>query len=442
MRNNRGCVALSDTTLANGVMRVHDRGGAGTGRLLQLEGLRGLAAFAVVVWHFLWAFAPWELGTVAGWPSQDLIGRVTVALMDGPAAVALFFVLSGFVIPLRLFRSGRSRAVVEAAAKRWPRLAGLTLLAVLFAYALFRLGLFHYREAGHLTGSDWLASYGGAAPGKTPAPSLAGAVHEGLIGAFLNNNDAYDPVLWTMRHELLGSFLSMALALAICRLAMPACGAVLISAAALATALDPWLLSFVAGTGLAFVVCTRKAPMSALATSVFIGVGLFLFGYLEPTGAYWFIPVVQDAAGYRYDRIAVHTLSGLLIILGLLGNERIGRLFTAKPLLLMGRLSFPVYVFHFPLLCSLACGLFVVFRHSMSYGGSIILVAAIYAPAVLLTGYLLVRVDDMWGSWLNRLSGLLLARAARVWAVLAQDGRRCHAPRRSPQPATTGGTRH
>ena len=116
-------------------------------------------------------------------------------------------------------------------------------------------------------------------------------------------------------------------------------------------------------------------------------------------------------------------MSGLLIILGLVSNERIGRAFTAKPLLLMGRLSFPVYVFHFPLLCSLGCGLFVMFRQSMSYEGSIVIVAAIYASAVLLTGGLLVRVDDAWGAWLNRLSSLLLAQAARALAPLLNDGR-------------------
>lgn len=415
---------MSDTAAIHQVVRARTGGGIGTGKLLQLEGLRGLAAMTVVVWHFLWAFAPWELGPVAGWPTQGLAGSVATALMDGPAAVALFFVLSGFVIPLRLFRSGQSRTVVEAAAKRWPRLAGLTLLAVLFAWVLFHFDLFHYREAGALTGSDWLASYGGRAPGRMPRPSLAGAVHEGLVGAFVNNADTYDPVLWTMRHELFGSFLSMALALIIRPLSIPACGAVLIAAAALATAVDPWLLSFIAGTGLAFVIWTRQARLSTFATLIGISIGLFLFGYLEPVGAYSFIPVVQDAAGYRYDRIVLHTLSGLLIILGLVSNERIGRAVTAKPLLLMGRLSFPVYVFHFPLLCSLGCGLFVMFRQSMSYEGSIVLVAAIYATVVLLTGGLLVRVDDAWGAWLNRLSSLLLAQAARGFATLVEHRRR------------------
>ncbi len=411
------------------VMRAQTGHGMRVGRLLQLEGLRGLAAVTVVVWHFLWAFAPWELGAVAGWPAQGLAGNVATALMDGPAAVAVFFVLSGFVIPLRFFRSGQSRAVVEAAAKRWPRLAGLSVLAVLFAYGLFHFGLFHYREAGNLTGSDWLASYGGGVPGRVPTPSLTGALREGLLGAFLDKSDAYDPVLWTMRHELFGSFVSMALALVICRVSTKACGVVLISAAVLATAVDPWLLSFVAGTGLAFVVWTRRARLSAFATAVSISLGLFLFGYLEPVGAYSFVPVIQDAAGYRYDRILLHTVSGLLIILGLVSNEQVGRAFAAKPLLLLGRLSFPVYVFHFPLLCSLGCGLFVMFRQSMSYEATIVLVAAAYASAVLLTGGILVRLDDAWGAWLNRLSSFLLAQGARAVRTLSKDGHRCNVVR-------------
>ncbi len=421
---------MSDTPTMHDVMRTQTGRLINVGRLLQLEGLRGLAAVTVVVWHFLWAFAPWELGTVAGWPSQGLAGNVATALMDGPAAVAVFFVLSGFVIPLRFFRSGQSRALVQAVAKRWPRLAGLSVLAVLFAYGLFHFGLFRYREAGDLTGSDWLASYGGGAPGRMPTPSLTGALREGLVGAFLDESDAYDPVLWTMRHELFGSSLSLALALVICRVSVKACGIILISAVVLAIAVDPWLLSFVAGTGLAFVVWTRRGRLSAFATAVSISLGMFLFGYLEPVGAYSFVPVVQDAAGYRYDRIVLHTVSGLLIILGLVGNERVARAFSARPLLLLGRLSFPIYVFHFPLLCSLGCGLFITLRQSMSYQATIALVAAVYASALLLTGGLLVQVDDAWGVWLNRLSSLLLARGARALGILLKDGRRCNVLRR------------
>ena len=68
-------------------------------KLVQLEALRGLAAFIVVAWHFLWAFDPARIGIVDGFdPSSALLGSVSFASIDGPAAVTLFFVLSGFAM--------------------------------------------------------------------------------------------------------------------------------------------------------------------------------------------------------------------------------------------------------------------------------------------------------------------------------------------------------
>ena len=75
-------------------------------KLVQLEALRGLAAFIVVAWHFLWAFDPARIGIVDGFDhSAAMLGSVSFASIDGPAAVTLFFVLSGFVLPLGFFRS-------------------------------------------------------------------------------------------------------------------------------------------------------------------------------------------------------------------------------------------------------------------------------------------------------------------------------------------------
>lgn len=391
-----------------------DRVAVNPGKFLELEGLRGLAATIVVAWHFLWAFAPSELGSVAGSPGQGLVGSPIVAGIDGPAAVVLFFVLSGFVIPLRFFRSGEARTVLHAAARRWPRLAGLSILAVLFSYALFRFGLFHYREAAVVTGSDWLGEYGGGDPGGTLSLSLAGAVREGLVGAFVDKSDAYDPVLWTMRHELLGSFLSMGLALAIRRASVKASSGIVAYVALVAGAGDPWLVPFVAGTGLALVVSHRRMALGWLSTITSLGIGLFLFGYLEPAGAYSGIPVIQDAAGYRYDRILVHTLAAVLVMFGIITNQGAGRVLNVRPLLLLGRLSFPIYLFHFPLLCSLGCGLFLALREVTSYSGSTMIVAIIYAAAVLVTGVLFTRVDEAWGAWITRRTDSLLMSDPRI----------------------------
>ena len=232
-------------------------------KLVQLEALRGLAAFIVVAWHFLWAFDPARIGIVDGFdPSSAMLGSVSFASIDGPAAVTLFFVLSGFVLPLGFFRSGRTELVVRATAKRWLRLVCLVMLAVLLSWLLFRFGLYRHREAAQISQSAWLGTFGGSHPQEGFAPSLFSAVLEGSLFAFLREPDMYNPVLWTMHHEFLGSFVTFFLAITLWR-ARPAAAVWLLATAAVVVQFtDPYLFAFVAGTGLAWLMTRRDLHMS------------------------------------------------------------------------------------------------------------------------------------------------------------------------------------
>ena len=281
-------------------------------KLVQLEALRGLAAFIVVAWHFLWAFDPARIGIVDGFdPSSALLGSVGFASIDGPAAVTLFFVLSGFVLPLGFFRSGRTELVVRATAKRWLRLVCLVMLAVLLSWLLFRCGLYRHREAAQLSQSSWLGTFGGSHAQQGFTPSLPGAVLEGSLLAFLREPDMYDPVLWTMHHEFIGSFVTFFLAMILWR-ARPAAAAWLLATAAIAVHFtDPYLFAFVAGTGLAWIVSRCDLHLSPSMALVCIATGIFLFGYLEPRGSYAMFAALQDASPARFDRIAIHTASGV-----------------------------------------------------------------------------------------------------------------------------------
>ncbi len=378
-------------------------------KLVQLEALRGVAAFIVVAWHFLWAFDPARIGIVDGFdPSAALLGSVSFASIDGPAAVTLFFVLSGFVLPLGFFRSGRTELVVRATAKRWLRLVCLVMLAVLLSWILFRCGLYRHREAAQLSQSAWLGTFGGSHPGHGFQPSLPGALLEGSLFAFLREPDMYDPVLWTMHHEFLGSFVTFFLALLLRRTRPAAALWLLTTAAIVVHFTDPYLIAFVAGTGVAWLMSRSGLHLSPLAALGCIAAGIFLFGYLEPRGTYAVFSAVRDAGPARFDRIAIHTASGVLIIVGLLGNDRLGSSLTIAPFRLLGRLSFPVYLFHFPLLCSLACGVFVLLRPAVSLQDTLLVVAAIYAPLVIGVGYVFACVDEAWLRWVNRFSARLI----------------------------------
>ena len=395
----------SPITLIRAVDRAADSSIAN--KLVQLEALRGVAAFIVVAWHFLWAFDPARIGIVEGFdPSVALLGSVSFASIDGPAAVTLFFVLSGFVLPLGFFRSGRTEVVVRATVKRWLRLVCLVLLAVLLSWLLFRCGLYRHREAAQLSNSAWLGTFGGSHPAGFSA-SLGGALLEGLLFAFVREPDMYDPVLWTMHHEFVGSFVTFFLALVLWR-ARPAAAVWLLATATIVVHFaDPYLVAFVAGTALAWLASRRDVQLSSGVAALCVVTGVFLFGYLEPRGSYRVFQAVQDASPARFDRIGIHTVSGVLIIIGLIGNDRLGRSLAAAPFRLLGRLSFPVYLFHFPLLCSIGCMLFVTLRPGVPLHIALLLIGAAYAPLVVGVGYLLARVDEAWLRFVNRFTARL-----------------------------------
>lgn len=378
---------------------------AGAGKLAELDGLRGVAALIVVVWHFAFGFLPERIGIVPPFdPEAGLVGHPAFALIDGPGAVMLFFVLSGYVLPLGYFRSGRADVVLRAVAKRWFRLAGLTVTAAVVSYLLFRFGLYHYREAASFTQSDWLRSFGGGDVGGRLEPSLLDALLEGSVFAFLRNADVYDPVLWTMRDELFGSLLTFGLCMLLWRCRATFGVLLLVIAAAATQWLDPRLVAFVAGLALSWANARGVLSIHRWVAPVCLVAGVMLFGYLEPRGLYAPFGFLHNRSSWRYDQIWLHTIGGVLLIAGLLGSEWAGRVLASAVGRLLGRLSFPVYLFHFPLLCSLSCWLFLAVRPALPHEAALAVAALGTMPALLAVGYAFARVDEIWLAQVNRVA--------------------------------------
>jgi peptidoglycan/LPS O-acetylase OafA/YrhL len=383
-------------------------------KLAELDGLRGLAALVVVLWHFAFAFIPERIGIIAPFnPTDGLVGSPAFALIDGPGAVILFFVLSGFVLPLAYFRSGQIDVVLRAAAKRWFRLVGLTVLAAVGSCLLLRFGLYYYREAAAFTQSDWLAGFGGGDVDGQLQPSLSAAVLEGAVFAFLRDNNVYDPVLWTMRDELFGSLMTFGLSVMLWRRSVAFGIALLVAAATATQFVDPRLVAFVAGLALSWLHAQGRLPISGKLAVAFLLLGVMLFGYLEPRGLYAPFAFMQDSSGWRYDRIWLHTIGSVLLILGLLGSETAGRLLASAGGRLLGRLSFPVYLFHFPIICSLSCWLFLSVRPAIPHQAALAVAAAGTIPVLLMVGYAFAWVDEVWLAQVNRVAKRVITAPSR-----------------------------
>ncbi|MGS5021937.1 acyltransferase family protein [Paenibacillus sp. JJ1683] len=157
-------------------------------KLKYLEGLRGFAAFVVVIFHFLGTFYPSSIyGTLnnINTPAKSELLFVSTplnVLYNGNFAVCIFFVLSGFVLSIKFFKTKDLSAVTESAIKRYFRLVIPVIFSVLIFYFCFRM--FEKDE-----------------------PNIYKALYEGFIGSFFSHTANYNVVLWTMSFEFMGSFI-------------------------------------------------------------------------------------------------------------------------------------------------------------------------------------------------------------------------------------------
>jgi peptidoglycan/LPS O-acetylase OafA/YrhL len=375
-------------------------------RDVSLDAMRGIAALAVFGWHSMLAFYPSSSGYLDATPiGETARSQFWFVAVHGAGAVAFFFVLSGFVLTRLSLTTGRTDMLVRGLIKRWPRLAGPVLVAVLGSWLLFVLGGYFYASAAALTGSSWFARFGGALTGAPFQPSLVGAVLEGSVLTFLRGDSTYDSSLWTMAFEFYGSLMVYALAFLLApRPALRTRLLVVGAAAIVCGAANPALFPFVVGFALAAFLPLEAPRLPAAFAVVMTGLALLACGYTKgalgvyaPLTAIWpaWLPIPFLYAG----------AAAMLIVIGesWLGMRRL----LSRPWgRICGELSFPFYLVHVPVLCSVGAYAFLLTRSAP---------AAIGATLVgsLAAAWGLALFSRWWLARLNFAVGALLANRRR-----------------------------
>lgn len=175
-------------------------------RVHYLDGLRGLACLIVVFSHYLFAFYPAaHLGdpTVSHSDFDLFLAKTPLNLFyNGNFGVCIFFVLSGFVLSYSYFQNNEIENLRSLAIRRFPRLMIPVSVSIIAAYILLTLGLFSNIRTSEITLSTfWLANI------FNFEPSFIEMIKHIFINTFFRSGTPYNPVLWTMKFELFGSFL-------------------------------------------------------------------------------------------------------------------------------------------------------------------------------------------------------------------------------------------
>ncbi len=385
-----------------------------------LEGLRGLAAWVVVVHHFSLAFLPSIVFTDAiasqhyEW-ERFFNASPLYLFFDGNFAVSVFFVLSGYVLTRKLIDSYDVRVAMRAMVRRYFRLTPPIAVAVFLSYALLSLGLFPTARVANITGSTmWLATLWNFGPSF----SVAFATSFYLVYSQVSS---YITVLWSLHFEFLGSLLSIGASsissrpvvrwLGYCALLVFTIrsyfGAMVLGTvlAEFSSLMDKRLTNSV--TSNASLAIDRGAPVL-----FFVGLYLGLFPQFGSPHATTFLLRSIQGVGI----VAVHSIGALAVVAGLRFSSNLREFFSRDFLKGLGRTSFGVYLVHAIVLGSLTSWLFLYAWPKFGYGTSILLACIPSFVLIYFLGKVFASYIDEPSVRLSKVISNLIVRKAAISA--------------------------
>lgn len=353
-------------------------------------------------------------------------GTVFFTLFNGPAAVILFFVLSGFVLSWRPILTGGVSDTIAAAAKRWPRLAGpviLSSLAYIFGAlsgAFPRPGQFAAGAEGTLPIIYW--GFG------RHAERIPAVIREASFKTFFHGSAKFNDVLWSMQWEFIGSFLVLSMALLICLRLPPIfrfSGLAAITIAA--SAYHPYLSCF--AVGMIFCLIHQNfGRRLIMANGVAVCLALlaaFLFSYnvIEPAGL-WAWCASLSAGSQLQLWVGIQTTAALCVLGVALYNPAIRSLLSGTVGSLLGRMSFPIYLLHLFVLCSFTSWMCILAHAQIPPLWLVFVLYPATATVLFLVAYPLMQFDGWWVNALNAATRRAQRTLIELWphpAVVADE---------------------
>jgi peptidoglycan/LPS O-acetylase OafA/YrhL len=358
---------------ATGLSMIADKDSQQESRIAYLESIRGLAALQVLLLHFFAAFVPELVFPMAN--GSRLAAAIHLSpfffLYDGYSAVYVFFALSGYVLTLSFERHlAQPSAQVLA---RIVRLGLPALAATLVAAALMLIFGRPNVQAGEITQSAWFA-------GQWHAQlSIVSVIRDGIVNAlFLGyrnlpgvaylapwqqpTEQSFVTPLWTLSIEFYGS---MAILL-LCWSARQSRTLwwVVVGLGAAFTIRSAYICFFVGHLLASSQRAERPAPQSRILPILSIIIGLSCCILAEVWQPEW----LKELCSYptyllfpgQFAPMQQKAYGAILVLMGLIDLQPARELLSRPWLVARSKLSFPLYLIHWPVLFGPAAALFLL----------------------------------------------------------------------------------
>lgn len=371
-------------------------------KLQYIEGIRGLAAVMVVLHHFTLIFYPalnyGELNQIhLGNGSLEMfIAKSPFNLIyNGGFAVSVFFILSGFVLSNVYHQSLNPVVLYHYTLKRYFRLVIPVSLTVIISYFFIKVGFMNHFGLGELTkNAVWLYE------SFKQTLGIPGTIKNMFVDVFFLKDNTYNPVLWTMTYEFLGSLLLFSFLLVIHGLRYKIilyAGLIL----GLIATKNNFYAAFILGAFLNRMLYDIKfMPGTVLKhkiTKVLIGlIGLFFCSY----------PLLNRVDNTIYACISFsqvdsydfyHVIGSFMLMYVIVQSDKVKKALSNTALVFIGKISFSFYLLHFIIFCSFTCYLFKLLYATIGYNVAALLSFAISLPVIILVSIVYYQWIDKTG---------------------------------------------
>jgi peptidoglycan/LPS O-acetylase OafA/YrhL len=333
------------------------------------DGLRGIASLNVALGHFVGAFLPSLLyssypNVFQPNPNPSALFNffhlpIFTIFFNGHFAVLIFFVLSGYVLSLPHFED-QNNGVLKLKRRLWGRFIRLNLpicAAVIISFSFYYSHFYFNKSAGDLSGSTgWLASY------FYPNISIVTALREATYSSILFGNNAFIPPLWTLKIEFIGS-----LYLLLFYIVKPKNQNLLPVSIALAAIFLYHQLDSIYYLAIFSGSLINRIYLKPALRGLFFITGFYFGAFQYQSHWFEFLPSfsrwISDPA---IDKTTYNAIGAFLMTTAVI-NGFGRRFFEMSFIQFLGKISFPLYLIHFVVLCSITCWLYLFFPHNKAF---------------------------------------------------------------------------
>ncbi|HEX4132514.1 MAG TPA: acyltransferase [Pirellulales bacterium] len=391
---------------ANGFRR--DSKPSSKDRLHYLDGLRGVASVAVVLWHNFLAFFPGAVMPDVPMRSSVLekhLYRSPFSIFfAGDFAVYVFFMMSGFVISLKFFQGADSELLQKGFLRRYVRLMPAAFVTVIAAYLILSLGLMYNNQAGDIANSWWLKLNW-----KDVSIHFKNALSMGLYGLWFNGIPAsahFNSNLGTLAIELIGSWIIFAAILIMMKLNLSFRQRLIFHAGLIALAFvldrdDPHYLVFFIGMAAADIYANgdqfydRLTRFRYLVLLLGVWMGGMNIGNISHT-------IYRPLAGVckicdLHPLTYPWAIGSVFLVVGIMLSKSVQRVLVRPVFQMLGKYSFPLFLTHTVFLGSVTCFVFTWLHNLHLFGYAMTVAISFFGtlPLLCLATHG-VRIVDEW----------------------------------------------